>query len=64
MFESCERLEKEAGDSTTSAGEASPCLAPDEACWMARAKFGVASMELRECFMHLFMLLKSFVCEI
>lgn len=54
MFKSCERLEREAGDSTTHTGVASSCLALDEACWVARAKFGVASMELRECSMHLF----------
>lgn len=54
VFKYCEGIEREAVDPTTSAGAASPCLALDGACWVARAKFGESSMELRECPTHFF----------
>eukprot|EP00903_Cladosiphon_okamuranus_P012352 g11581.t1 len=47
VFKSCEVLEGDGEDPIPSGGAASPCLTLDEACWIARAKFGVASMELR-----------------
>eukprot|EP00752_Nemacystus_decipiens_P012187 g10805.t1 len=47
VFKSCERLERETDESRTYAGEASTCMVLDETCWVARARFGAACMELR-----------------